>query len=156
VLDGWSVPLVLAELIALYDAFAAATVPSLPARRPFRDFVAWLRARTDAGESERFWRDELRGVVGPTPLPSSRTVSPAMSGATPFDATPSGAAASGAMNGQASARASVVRRLPAAQTSRLQQVARERRLTLNTLALGAWAIVSSRYSGDEDVIFGST
>jgi non-ribosomal peptide synthetase component F len=37
----------------------------------------------------------------------------------------------------------------------LQTLAREGRLTLNTVFQGAWAILLSRYSGERDVMYGS-
>ena len=41
-------------------------------------------------------------------------------------------------------------------TDELQLFARQHRLTVNTLAQGAWALLLSRYSGDDDVLFGVT
>jgi non-ribosomal peptide synthetase component F len=46
--------------------------------------------------------------------------------------------------------------LPADLTAALQAVARSRRLTLSTLIHGAWALLLSRYSGRDDVLFGIT
>src|SRR6185436_12584937 len=42
------------------------------------------------------------------------------------------------------------------ETAALQQFAREHHLTLNTLLQGAWALLLSRYSGEQDVLFGIT
>ncbi|HEX2189199.1 MAG TPA: amino acid adenylation domain-containing protein [Longimicrobiaceae bacterium] len=67
VLDGWSVPLVLGEVFAAYAALHGGREPELPHPLPYRDFVAWLRAR-DPAAAETFWRGELDGVRGPTPL----------------------------------------------------------------------------------------
>ena len=41
-------------------------------------------------------------------------------------------------------------------TENLQEWVRNSRLTLNTLVQGAWAYLMSRYSGDNDVVFGVT
>src|SRR5262249_2902035 len=41
-------------------------------------------------------------------------------------------------------------------TAALQSWARYHRLTLNTGVMGGWAILRSRYSGEKDVLFGST
>jgi surfactin family lipopeptide synthetase C len=46
--------------------------------------------------------------------------------------------------------------LPAEITSALQLLARSRRLTLSTLLQGAWALLLSRHSGSNDVLFGVT
>ncbi|MEV8378875.1 amino acid adenylation domain-containing protein [Kribbella sp. NPDC056861] len=63
VLDGWSLPLVLADLAAYYRG----TDPG-PAPRPFRDFVGWQR-EVDLTAAKDFWRTELAGFDTPTPLP---------------------------------------------------------------------------------------
>jgi non-ribosomal peptide synthetase component F len=46
--------------------------------------------------------------------------------------------------------------LSAAATARLQELARTRRLTLSTLIQGTWALLLSRYGGNDDVLFGVT
>ncbi|HEU5131844.1 MAG TPA: amino acid adenylation domain-containing protein, partial [Pyrinomonadaceae bacterium] len=48
------------------------------------------------------------------------------------------------------------KRLSTELTETLRHFARQHKLTLNTLVQGAWAILSSRYSGDDDVLFGAT
>jgi non-ribosomal peptide synthetase component F len=47
-------------------------------------------------------------------------------------------------------------RLTAATTAGLQAFAQQRRLTLNTLVQGAWALLLSHTSGQPDVVFGVT
>src|SRR5207248_11500366 len=47
-------------------------------------------------------------------------------------------------------------RLSEATSSGLQSLARQHHLTMNTLLQGAWALLLSRYSGEEDVLFGAT
>src|SRR5262249_32189114 len=43
------------------------------------------------------------------------------------------------------------------QTSvQLQKLSREHKVTMNTIVQGAWALLLSRYSGEEDVVFGAT
>ena len=44
-LDGWSVPLVMGDVLAAYAAHRAGRAPGLPPARPFREYVEWLRAR---------------------------------------------------------------------------------------------------------------
>jgi amino acid adenylation domain-containing protein/non-ribosomal peptide synthase protein (TIGR01720 family) len=52
-LDGWSLALLLREVLAIYGGTAPR--PS----RPYRDFVEWLQSRGVAGAPTSFWRDEL-------------------------------------------------------------------------------------------------
>ena len=47
-------------------------------------------------------------------------------------------------------------RLSEARTRALRALAKEHGLTLNTLLQGAWALLLHRYTGEEDVVFGST
>jgi non-ribosomal peptide synthetase component F len=44
--------------------------------------------------------------------------------------------------------------LSATATVALQSLARQHQLTLNAVVQGAWALLLSRYSGEEDVVFG--
>ncbi|QHF94982.1 non-ribosomal peptide synthetase [Streptomyces sp. NHF165] len=103
-------------------------------RRPFRDYVAWLAAQ-DTGEAVRHWRAVLDGFTAPTPLP--------------WDRRPPARRRS-----RSTGRLSLA--LPADVTGRLTRMAREHRITLNTLVQGAWALLLARYSAESDVCFGAT
>ncbi|MFB4300560.1 amino acid adenylation domain-containing protein [Actinomadura sp. NTSP31] len=67
-LDGWSMPLLLGELLALYRD----TEPPPPV--PYRDYLAWLAAR-DRPAAESAWREALAGLDEPTLLAPSGAVS---------------------------------------------------------------------------------
>ncbi|GLX93432.1 hypothetical protein Hesp01_13820 [Herbidospora sp. NBRC 101105] len=54
-LDGWSLPALMAEFTTLYEGRA------LPAARPFRDHLEWL-ARQDADAAARAWAEALDGA----------------------------------------------------------------------------------------------
>ena len=133
VLDGWSVVLILNEAFAFYNAFQKGDDLQLKPARPFRDYIAWLQ-RQDKHEAERFWRERLKGFTRPTPL----TV-----GQTPVteDRRPK-------YNEQRLT-------LTAAETETLRAFARRARVTPNTLVQGAWAVLLSRYSGQDDVVYGA-
>ncbi|PWK85701.1 non-ribosomal peptide synthase protein (TIGR01720 family)/amino acid adenylation domain-containing protein, partial [Lentzea atacamensis] len=66
--DGWSLPVVMDEVSAVYQGEALAPV------RSYREFIAWLDRR-DPAEPERFWRTYLDGFEAPTPLPVDRLAS---------------------------------------------------------------------------------
>ncbi|HEX7239064.1 MAG TPA: amino acid adenylation domain-containing protein, partial [Longimicrobiaceae bacterium] len=105
----------------------------------FRDYVAWLQ-RQELSEAEAFWRRTLEGFTAPTPLGIDRPAAPLP------DGEPELAASSG----------QVERLLSATATSALLGFARAHRLTHSTLWQGAWGVLLSRYSGEEDVVFGAT
>ena len=129
VLDGWSLSLVLGELFAIYHALRARCEPELPARRPYRDYLRWLRQSRD---SEPYWRRVLGGVRSPTPLPFDRRFSRPMA-----------------------PRCEMRRPLPARLDDALGDLARRRHLTLNTLVQAAWTLVLARFSGRREVVFGA-
>ncbi|MGW0330790.1 non-ribosomal peptide synthase/polyketide synthase [Streptomyces sp. NPDC003011] len=133
-LDGWSVFHVLADAMTAQAALARGEEPRLPDRRPFADYAAWLAAR-DTAPAEEHWRSVLADLRAPTPLPYDRR--PAQSSA----------ARSGTWLSQW---------LGTEETKRLEDFARRGRLTLNTVAQGAWALLLSRWSGEREVCFGTT
>src|SRR5205823_6672630 len=45
ILDGWSMALVLDELGEIYQALAAGRAPAARPRRPFREYVGWVRSQ---------------------------------------------------------------------------------------------------------------
>jgi amino acid adenylation domain-containing protein/non-ribosomal peptide synthase protein (TIGR01720 family) len=60
-LDGWSVPLLMRDLLDLYAG------NPLPAVRPYRGYLAWLAAK-DADQAKATWAEAMAGVPGPTLL----------------------------------------------------------------------------------------
>ncbi|WP_197508769.1 non-ribosomal peptide synthetase [Mycobacterium sp. 1081908.1] len=132
VIDGWSLPLLVSELLALYRAGGdAAALPPPP--RPYRDYIGWLAAR-DQAASRALWAQHLQGVNGPTLL------SPALTATPPLAGVP---------------RRTTVRLDPEA-TAALADAARARGVTLNTLVQMAWATIVSVYTDRDDVTFGVT
>ena len=132
-LDGRSRLLVLKEIFALYEAFSRGHELELPQPRPHQDFIDWV-TRQAFDRAEDFWRKALAGVIAPTPLPG--------------DSFPE--------NDRDDAFGVRFIRLSEGLTSDLQLFAERHHLTPNTLLQGAWALLLSRYSGEEDVVFGAT
>ncbi|HLG62385.1 MAG TPA: amino acid adenylation domain-containing protein, partial [Ktedonosporobacter sp.] len=134
-LDGWSVYIVMGQVFSAYEALRHGRTAQIPASRPYRDYIGWLRQQ-DLAQAETFWRTTLGGFTTPTTLPIMRSQRRKVE--------PVGQYHYHRID------------LSEATTTSLQQLARQQRLTLNTLVLGAWAILLSRYSGQEDVLFGTT
>ena len=132
--DGWSFPVLLTELFTLYEMISQGLPPRLPYSRPFGDYIAWLQSQ-DEGAAEAYWRQLLRGFEAPTPLVVDRQAS------TQTDA---------------GNYALQKERLSIETTDTLREILRSHQLTLNTLVQGAWALLLSRYSSEEDIVFGAT
>ncbi len=134
-LDGWSMPIVIQEVFACYEALRQGQPIQLPPARPYRDYINWLQ-KQDIAAAEKFWRNELKGFTAPTPLISE---SPDF-----FQPSPEKTYADRKFY------------LPESTTAKLEALARKYQLTLNTLVQGAWAILLSRYNHETDILFGAT
>jgi len=134
-LDGWSLSLVFKEVFAFYEAFRRGQDLHLKPCRPYQDYIAWLQQQ-DLTETEAFWRQALQGFAAPTPLAVDK--------------------ASKGLSKQGKSYAEQQIQLSAATTAALHSLTRQHQLTLNTLVQGAWTLLLSRYSGQEDVVFGAT
>ncbi|HWX21796.1 MAG TPA: amino acid adenylation domain-containing protein [Candidatus Binatia bacterium] len=131
-LDGRGVVPVLNEVFAFYEASVRGEALELPAPRPYREYIDWLR-RQDWRPAERFWRQALKGFTAPTPL--------GIAHAPRQDAGP--------IRGEQEIG------LSASVTAALKSFARQNGFTPNTLLQGAWALLLSRYSREDDVVFGA-
>ncbi|MFI6731228.1 condensation domain-containing protein, partial [Streptomyces atratus] len=130
-LDGWSMPVLLDELEAVYTA--GGDIRVLPPVTSYRDYLSWL-GRQDREAARAAWREELAGTDGPT------LVAPQAAGGAEVAVLPR----------------DLVLDLSEETTARLRELARGRDLTLNTVVQGAWALVLSRLTGRNDVVFGAT
>ncbi len=130
-LDGWSVPLVLQRVLAIYRALRAGGGGTVDPGRPFRDYVRWLAGR-DRAEAEAFWRRYLAGVPEPVRL--------AGAGERPA----------------AAGRGEIARPLGGLLTPGRAAALRARRLTVSTLVHGAWALLLHHLGAGDDLVFGST
>jgi amino acid adenylation domain-containing protein/non-ribosomal peptide synthase protein (TIGR01720 family) len=133
--DGWTGVMLREEVFAHYEALCQGREFRPVQRRPYRDYIAWLQQQNLA-EAEIFWRGTLKGFTAPTPLGVDRQAGQGPVGEEAYDEQEA--------------------RLSAAVTARLHSLARQHRLTVNTILQGAWAILLSRYSGESDVLFGAT
>ncbi|HXO68660.1 MAG TPA: amino acid adenylation domain-containing protein, partial [Bradyrhizobium sp.] len=140
ILDAWSVPIIIEEFFAAYAAYRESHPPRLEPVRPYQDFIAWHRCR-DTTDDERFWRSQLDGFDEPTPL--------GIDGIAAAHRLHTTAADDGGAYGLQFLD------VPRREIDALREAARRSGLTLNTFVQGAWALLLSRYSGREDVVFGT-
>ena len=137
-MDGWSVSLLLSDFFNLYKAVSGNENHSGERRRPYRDYIGWLQQQ-NLGQAEAFWRRTLKGFDEPTRLGIELNNIDA-------DLLPP----------QSRNYEEQHINLPESTTAGLHKLGREQQVTLNTVVQGAWALLLSRYSGSEDVVFGAT
>lgn len=126
-LDGWSVTLLVRELLG----------PGTPVANPprLRDWLRVLLAR-DRDAAAAAWREALHGTA-PTVL--------------------TGAASEPAPGQPPEAdSARYVTELPAEVTARLVEVAQAQRLTMHTVLLACWGVLLAEETGADHAVFGST
>ena len=127
-LDGWSVAVLLQELLTLY---ADGDVTALPQVTSYRDYLAWLAAQ-DRAAAAAAWQGALAGLEEPT-FVAPRDLGRAPAASEKFSFTAS-----------------------EALTGALVQQSRSRGLTLNTYVQAIWAILLGRMTARDDVVFGIT
>jgi amino acid adenylation domain-containing protein len=134
--DGWSTGVLTRELSALYGAFVrgeASPLPELPVQ--YADYAAWQRARDGEALEEqlRWWTGRLAGAPPELDLPVDRPRRPVA---------------------EAPARAVAVA-LPPELSRELHETARREGATPFMVLLAGFALLLSRYSGQEDVVVGA-
>ncbi len=128
ILDGWSIQVLIDELLTLYRKGESA---GLPPAVPYKNYLAWLAGR-DWEAARHAWRQSLAGLAEPTlvvPAGASKTLT--LPDTIEVD-------------------------LGELATAQLTAQIRRNGLTLNTAVQGAWALALSRLTGRDDVVFGIT
>jgi hypothetical protein len=133
IVDGWSAALVFKEAFALYEAYSQGRELQLEPSRPYRDYIAWLKQQ-NLVEAERFWRRLLKDFTSSTSIVSEP--------------------GAGSLPRKETNYSEQQLDLSAATTATLLSLGRLHHLTMNTIVMGAWALLLSRYTGRRDVLFG--
>ncbi|RZL76343.1 MAG: amino acid adenylation domain-containing protein, partial [Rhodococcus sp. (in: high G+C Gram-positive bacteria)] len=129
ILDGWSMPLLVRELLLRYAADGEPV--DLPEPPIYRTYLEWV-AQQDTDASVRAWERALDGVGEPT------LVAPQ---------------ASAALHGVPH---NIDVALPTPVRDALTGMAERTGVTLNTVIQAAWGVLLSRLLSRDDVVFGAT
>lgn len=134
-LDGWSMAILLRDVLTAYETFLLGQDPAFEPSRPYRDYISWVN-RQDLGQAETYWRGMLAGFDRPTPIPIEAPSEDMPAESLPF--------------------AEQSLRLSRETTDALHAFAKRCKVTVNTVLQGAWALLLHRYSGATDLLFGAT
>ncbi|WP_051716312.1 non-ribosomal peptide synthetase [Streptomyces bikiniensis] len=127
ILDGWSMPLLVGELLELYAH--GGDPAALPPATPYRDHLALLAAQ-DAPAARAAWRAAFSGAPAPRRLTG---------------AAPVGVGPAASLDAVLSEAATTALRAPGGDA-----------VTLNTVVQYAWGLLLARRLGTDDVVFGAT
>ncbi|WP_144028932.1 non-ribosomal peptide synthetase, partial [Paenibacillus tyrfis] len=132
IMDGWCIPLVTNEVFDTYAAMEQGRKPELAPAQPYSQYIKWLEQRNEE-EASRYWSKYLEGYDQQPVLPQGKAE----------DKT------------AAYALEQLVCDLGRDLTQRLDEVAKQHQVTVNTLLQVAWGMLLQSYNGIQDVVFGS-
>jgi len=137
VADGWSMSVLVREMVQLYSAFLQGRPSPLePLPMQYADFAIWQRQWLQGDvlkENLDYWRKQLSGAPMRLELPTDRP------------RTPDGKR-EGALHWFM---------IPLDVTAKLKEIARREEATLFMVLLAGFAALLSRYSGQEDMLIGT-
>ncbi|KAJ1972455.1 hypothetical protein H4R34_005403, partial [Dimargaris verticillata] len=130
--DGWSLSLLLADVLAHYTSAAVLPVPGC-----YQDVVQYSMTQ-DPSAAQTFWRTELQAITAPCHLPSPHSTAPDMAikrfTSEYFDSIT----------------------LTLDNLEAISQFAQQHSITLSTLLRAVLAILLQYYTGNDHVLFGVT
>lgn len=135
--DGWSIGVLIREVMALYAAFVRGEPDPLPPLRlQYADYALWQREQLQGVRLDSlrdFWIDYLADAPGQLELPTDRPRPPV----------------------QSHEGASIPFELDAALSHALKSFCQQQGCTLFMAVLAAWSIALSKLSGQQDLVVGT-
>jgi amino acid adenylation domain-containing protein/non-ribosomal peptide synthase protein (TIGR01720 family) len=133
-LDGRSYPVLLREVFDAYAELKTGAISQRPEPFPYRRYIEWLQEENfDA--AEKFWKKQLAGFTAATPLVVDRQSQ---------------------ADDETYQQGESWEQIDATVTGALRNLAKSHDLTLNSVVMGAWAILLHKYSREEDIVFAAT
>lgn len=133
--DGWSIPMIMGELLVAYEAYASGMIPPEKAEDRYEEFIHHIYKQDQYKERE-FWLQHMEGFENPTLLPFAGN-SPDRN------------------KGKGKSKESTLV-IDSQLTEELKRYAQSNHVTMNTVTQGIWALLLSHYTRSKDVTFGVT
>ncbi|MCP5052408.1 MAG: hypothetical protein GY940_34895 [bacterium] len=129
-MDGWGIGILNTEFFEIYTGYLEGRSYRLPPVKPFRTYIQWLQTQ-DKDAPARYWQSYLDSFREPTGLPKAAQI----------------------QDGYSSETLSFS--LDRKKSTRLNQLAAARHVTMNMLTQSLWGILLGKYTGKTDVVFGA-
>ncbi len=130
--DGWSMGILLKEFFDIYNKLNHSMPISLVKKTSFREYLNWLQTK-DINTSKDYWRTYLKEFRNPTQLPGDYLSKDEINHVDNY-----------------------LQKLPTGLTGKIENLAKELRVTLSSLLNTAWGILLQKYNDTNEVIFGIT
>lgn len=131
-LDGRSFPIIIEELFRYYDGYCNGIDLTLPEASQFGKYAIWLSSK-DFNEDEKYWKETLEGFDKPNRIPVLKSA-----------------------NSNESGYAREEIKISETISNALRLFSKENEFSINTIIQGAWSKLLYHYTGDDDLIFGTT
>ena len=142
-LDAWSLSLVVDDLSRLYDAITGTGIASdLSEPVSYQHYIRWL-ANQDRERTEAYWRDYLAGCE-PMPLPVG------------LHSDRGNTAQEAFHEDHVNRHGEYMLNVSLEVTAHLEELAKQAKVTVNTVFQCAWGLLLSRYANSQEAIFGVT
>lgn len=135
IMDGWSVSIVLGELMQAYESFSQNLIVDNPIEDRYENYIQFL-ALQDPWKEQAFWQGYLNGFEQPTLLPQLQR--------------------KGASNRTAGISGVCVWKPGKELGETIDTFIKSNHITANTLIQGVWVYLLAQYTGSKDVVFGVT
>lgn len=132
-LDGWSLPVLMKQLLDAYEKLASQQEPVIQQEDKYEDYIRYLD-RTDKEQQEQYWRQYLHELNDNTLLPFISRTTERNKGIGDYGKEQT------TLNGKT--------------TSDVLRYARDHHVTVNTIMQGVWAWLLYRYTGNQHVAYG--
>ncbi|HSU50799.1 MAG TPA: amino acid adenylation domain-containing protein, partial [Segetibacter sp.] len=132
--DGWSLPILIEDFLKNYEVVVNGDQP-VKKEDNFEDYIRYVEQR-DKHEDEEYWSSYLKDLQEATMLPFINATADRNKGVGVFRTE--------------------YFTLDSATTLKVQNFAKQHRLTANTIMQGVWSYLLHKYSGNETITYGVT
>lgn len=137
VIDGWSLGIVSDAFYRIYQSISSSNPVNLFPAPQFGSYLTWLKQQ-DQAAALHYWQTYLHGYEQRIELPGKTAVS------------------NGSEEDSETYRLESVRiNVDKSVSGRLEQLCKQYKVTLGTLAQTIWGLLLQRYNNTDDVVFGS-
>lgn len=130
IMDGWCTGIILTEFRQIYNSLQQGLQPKLAPVVQYSQFIKWIEKR-DAKSAASFWKQYLEGYESRTSIGLPDVKQPKG-----YD------------------NCEVLLSIPADAFVQVQQLCARWKVTMNSFLQSVWAVLLSRYTGSNDVVFG--
>ncbi|MEO6638262.1 MAG: condensation domain-containing protein, partial [Ginsengibacter sp.] len=134
IMDGWSMPILLEEFLNVYERLLAGEKIAQKEPDNYEDYIRYIERR-DKNLEASYWTNYLSKLESGSLLPFIKKTAERTKGLGKYS--------------------SLFLNISAKKSAQVRTYAQKNRITVNTLMQGIWSFLLQKYSGKDDVVFGT-